>query len=122
MATGGNNLYVPREIIIEILRRLPVKSLVRFRAVCKDWRNLLKSPSFIKEHYHHSTHKNPLLVFDVYNRNSIYSLLCSLRYEKETVKAERILEMDSLRRVRRLIGSSNGLLCVALDCKKDDTA
>ncbi|KAI9127070.1 hypothetical protein K1719_001629 [Acacia pycnantha] len=121
MATGGNNSYLPQEIIIEILKRLRVKWLVRFRAVCKDWRNLLKSPSFIEEHYHHSTHKNPLLVCHVNNRNPIYSPLCSLRYEKETVKAERILEMDCLRRVNGLIGSSNDLLCVRLDFEKDDT-
>ena len=120
-ATGGDNPYLPLEIIIDILKRLRVKSLLRFRAVCKDWRNLLESPSFIEEHYHHSANEYPLLVCHVYNRNSIYSPLCSLRYDKETVKAERILEMDSLRRVSCLIGSSNSLLCVALDFEKDDT-
>ncbi|KAK4254252.1 hypothetical protein QN277_009656 [Acacia crassicarpa] len=47
-ATGGDNPYLPPEIIIDILKRLCVKSLLRFRAVCKDWRNLLKSPFSLK--------------------------------------------------------------------------
>ncbi|KAK4254249.1 hypothetical protein QN277_009653 [Acacia crassicarpa] len=111
-ATGGDNLYLPPEIIIDILKRLRVKSLLRFRAVCKDWRNLLKSPFFIEEHYHHSAHKSPLLTCHVSNHNPNYWPLCLFRLEKETVEAERIHLMDSLRRVSCIIGSSNGLLCV----------
>ncbi|KAI9095736.1 hypothetical protein K1719_026296 [Acacia pycnantha] len=119
-ATGGDNLYLPLEIIIDILKRLRVKSLLRFRAVCKDWRNLLKSPFFIEEHYHHSAIKSPLLTCHVSNRNPIGSPLCLFRFEKETVEAERMHLMDSLRRVSCIIGSSNGLLCVKLGDAIDD--
>ncbi|KAI9126954.1 hypothetical protein K1719_001513 [Acacia pycnantha] len=109
-ATRVDDPYLPRDIIIDILKRLRVKSLLRFRAVCKDWRNLLKSPSFIEEHYHHSAHKSPLLTCHVSNCNPTYSTLCLFRFEKETVEAERIPLIDSFKRVTGIIGSSNGLL------------
>ncbi|KAI9127234.1 hypothetical protein K1719_001793 [Acacia pycnantha] len=119
-ATGGDNPYLPREIIIDILKRLRVKSLLRFRAVCKGWRNLLKSPYFIEEYYQHTAHKSPLLTCHVCNLNPTYSPLCLFRFEKETVEAERIPLMDSLKRVSGIMGSSHGLLFVKLGDEKDD--
>ncbi|XP_010686908.2 F-box protein CPR1 [Beta vulgaris subsp. vulgaris] len=37
----------PTEIIAEILSRLPVKSLLRIKCVCKSWSSLIKTPNFI---------------------------------------------------------------------------
>ncbi|KAI9127169.1 hypothetical protein K1719_001728 [Acacia pycnantha] len=114
MATGCKNLFLPPEMITDILKRLRVKFLVRFQSVCKDWRNLLKSPSFIKEHYHHSIHNNCLFICHIYHRNDGFWPPCLLRYEKGTVEIERLPVMDSLGPVSDLVGSSNGLLCVKL--------
>ncbi|XP_054778160.1 putative F-box protein At5g62060 [Prosopis cineraria] len=66
--------YLPEEIIRNILRRLPVKSLIRFQCVCKHWKNLIKSPSFIADHLHHSNHQNPLLLFDYRDHNRAMNL------------------------------------------------
>ncbi|KAL0321085.1 UNVERIFIED_CONTAM: F-box protein CPR1 [Sesamum radiatum] len=41
---------LPAEIIEDILRRLPVKSLKRFRAVAKSWCFLIDSENFVKLH------------------------------------------------------------------------
>ncbi|KAI9127190.1 hypothetical protein K1719_001749 [Acacia pycnantha] len=114
MATGCENLFLPPEMITDILQRLRVKCLVRFQSVCKDWRNLLKSPPFIKEHYHHSIHNNCLFICHIYHRNDGYWPPCLLRFEKETVEIERLPVMDSLGPVTDLVGFSNGLLCVTL--------
>lgn len=38
------------DMMIEILTRLPVKSLIRFRCVCKSWYTSFKSPNFIYKH------------------------------------------------------------------------
>ncbi|OMO85417.1 hypothetical protein COLO4_21633 [Corchorus olitorius] len=49
-----NTEYLPEEICIDILERLPVKSLYRFKAVCKPWKSLVSSPSFIDRQYDRS--------------------------------------------------------------------
>ncbi|GJM98500.1 hypothetical protein PR202_ga15521 [Eleusine coracana subsp. coracana] len=38
------------DVIEEILLRLPVSSLLRFRRVCKQWCNMINDPRFIREH------------------------------------------------------------------------
>ncbi|QCE15609.1 F-box protein 22 [Vigna unguiculata] len=43
------------ELIIEILLRLPVKSLVRFKCVCKSWLSLLSDPYFAISHFQRLT-------------------------------------------------------------------
>ena len=44
---------LPTEIIVAVLCRMPVKDLLRCRAVCKWWRSLLDGPDFIKMHLDH---------------------------------------------------------------------
>ncbi|RVW69520.1 F-box protein CPR1 [Vitis vinifera] len=41
---------LPLHIIENILLRLPVKSLIRSRCVCKAWRTLISHPHFVKSH------------------------------------------------------------------------
>ncbi|CAJ1835301.1 unnamed protein product [Sphenostylis stenocarpa] len=44
-------LVLPPEVIREILLRLPVKSLLRFKSVCKSWLSLISDPQFGISHY-----------------------------------------------------------------------
>ncbi|KAG5554862.1 hypothetical protein RHGRI_012432 [Rhododendron griersonianum] len=46
---------LPDEIISDILSRLPVVSLCRFRCVSKSWRSLISHPHFITTHLNRST-------------------------------------------------------------------
>ncbi|XP_047065421.1 putative F-box protein At2g02030 [Lolium rigidum] len=43
----------PEEIQQEILARLPPKSLLRCRAVCRSWRRLASDPAFLLHHHRH---------------------------------------------------------------------
>ncbi|KAM7488523.1 hypothetical protein LguiB_026007 [Lonicera macranthoides] len=45
------NIYIPQVIIDDILSRLPVISLLRFKSVCKLWHSTISSPSFYKREY-----------------------------------------------------------------------
>ena len=42
---------LPQELIREILLRLPVKSLLRFKCVCKSFLSLISDPQFVISHY-----------------------------------------------------------------------
>ncbi|KAJ0770204.1 putative F-box domain-containing protein [Helianthus annuus] len=48
-------LSVPIEIIEDILSRLPVESILRFRSVSKPWLSRISDPSFTKLHFTRST-------------------------------------------------------------------
>ncbi|XP_026423690.1 F-box/kelch-repeat protein At3g06240-like, partial [Papaver somniferum] len=43
----------PEEIIVDILKRLPVKSVLKFRCVCKKWYNILNDLEFLKKQQNH---------------------------------------------------------------------
>nr|ADZ74123.1 S-haplotype-specific F-box protein [Prunus pseudocerasus] len=47
-----------KEIVIDILVRLPVKSLVRFLCTCKSWSDLIGSSSFVSTHLHRNVTKH----------------------------------------------------------------
>ncbi|THG07725.1 hypothetical protein TEA_026665 [Camellia sinensis var. sinensis] len=50
------------DVVIEILSRLPVKSLLRFKYVCRYWYTLIKSPDFISKHFNQENNNGHLLV------------------------------------------------------------
>jgi len=45
------NHTLPLELTREILLRLPVRSVLRFKRVCKSWHALISSPQFAISHY-----------------------------------------------------------------------
>ncbi|XP_073029423.1 F-box/kelch-repeat protein At3g06240-like [Primulina eburnea] len=53
---------LPTDVLIQVLIRLPVKSIVKFRSVSKTWRDLIKSPMFVQEHQKRGRKQRVLLV------------------------------------------------------------
>ncbi|CAL5069515.1 unnamed protein product [Urochloa decumbens] len=49
---------VSEELIFEILVRLPVQTLMRFKSVCKAWHAIISDPFFIRMHLQQSTHRH----------------------------------------------------------------
>ncbi|KAI8557007.1 hypothetical protein RHMOL_Rhmol05G0300400 [Rhododendron molle] len=63
--------HLPFEITIEILSRLPVKSLLRFKSVCKTWYDLIKTHYFVSKHLQtQSTLNSTSLLVTTYNRKT----------------------------------------------------
>ncbi|XP_024185413.1 F-box/kelch-repeat protein At3g23880 isoform X2 [Rosa chinensis] len=122
------------DVIAEILARLPVKSLMRFRCVCKSWRALISESYFVKKHLSYeergiteSAHRlifmlDPPLVLD-------YEALKSMKDDDygdgDGAGAQFAVTQldfpvtksipDSGNRVA--VGSCNGLVCVQVDCE-----
>ncbi|KAK4256290.1 hypothetical protein QN277_009175 [Acacia crassicarpa] len=108
-ATYSDVLFLPHEIIRNILKRLPVKSLIRFQCVCKDWKNLMQIPSFIEDHLQQSTHQNPSLLLECTGTNipllrRLILLDCRLQ-----VRGVQNLPWNA-----SIVGSCNGLLCLEI--------
>ncbi|XP_012843206.1 PREDICTED: putative F-box protein At3g16210 [Erythranthe guttata] len=49
---------LPADMIEFILSKLPVKSLLRFKSVCKSWNTIISDPVFIRNHRHLSMFSN----------------------------------------------------------------
>ncbi|KAK8652658.1 hypothetical protein V6N13_126684 [Hibiscus sabdariffa] len=47
----------PRDVVVNILSRLPVKYLVQLKCVCKAWQSLISDPYFVKLQLAHNCHR-----------------------------------------------------------------
>ncbi|GJT15863.1 zinc finger, CCHC-type containing protein [Tanacetum coccineum] len=82
--------FVPFDIQSEIMKRLPVKSLLQFRSVSKQWKSFIDSPKFIKSY--HVNHTNPqhhlLVVYKVQKlRWLLFGILLSVDIDIPIPKA-----------------------------------
>lgn len=107
---------LPHELIVEILKRLPAKSLLRFRCVCKSWSTLITSPDFIAAYniLNTTNPSNTQILFRNYSETlnkEIYTLHC----DNPTFDLHTELEFPftSFNPYFRIVGSCNGLVCLA---------
>ncbi|CAI0433591.1 unnamed protein product [Linum tenue] len=112
----------PRDIIIEIFTRLPVKSLVRFRCVSKSFKTIISSPEFIKYHLRRlksSTYSYPFLLIPSTSKlgyrscpvESLYMNPQQLGFA-DLDHSPFLIEAD--RKPFWVVGSCDGLICVAI--------
>ncbi|XVF75499.1 hypothetical protein PTKIN_Ptkin13bG0192500 [Pterospermum kingtungense] len=69
MATRTSNGDWPADMLSEILSKLPIKSILRFKCVAKTWCILSKNPNFVSKHLSLSKKNNYLLV-EYHDRNN----------------------------------------------------
>ncbi|KAF5751171.1 hypothetical protein HS088_TW02G00181 [Tripterygium wilfordii] len=108
--------YVPQEVLFEILLRVPVKSLLRCRCVCKSWYSLISNPDFISNHtkrtalYSTNTH----LVLRRYASDDQEETF-TLHYDDDELFGD-CQKLDfpfkSSRDYFHIVGSCNGVLCL----------
>ncbi|XP_058215573.1 F-box protein CPR1-like isoform X2 [Rhododendron vialii] len=98
---------LPDEIIFDILSRLPVVSLCRFRCVSKPWRSLISHPHFIRTQIANNKHERVILRRD----DNLYSVdLESSQFGDKSVQA--ILKIPTEYLGFDVYGSCDGLLLI----------
>ncbi|KAL6564709.1 hypothetical protein OROMI_016159 [Orobanche minor] len=77
-----SGVYPPDEVTEEILWRLPVKVLLRFRCVSKSWRGLIGSERFVRIHHGRRTgnpsHAHHHMIRCVWSQGAVQQSLASL--------------------------------------------
>ncbi|KAF8030251.1 hypothetical protein BT93_E2639 [Corymbia citriodora subsp. variegata] len=103
---------LPVDLVTEILDRLPVKSLLRFRAVSRLWRFMIDSPEFAKSHLSRSFESTANLSLFLRHSSSLYFLdLGSV--PGVPVVSEMNYPLMCYSDQIRVLGSCNGLLCIS---------
>ncbi|XP_059650119.1 F-box protein At3g08750-like [Cornus florida] len=106
---NSNFYHLPEEILIQILVRLPVKSLLRFKSVCQHWYSLITDSAFIQVHLKTSS-QNSYIILGNYQYQAKY--LYSIHYDDESFREyyEPQLPSHILKQSLSLHGSCNGLI------------
>ncbi|XP_065049479.1 putative F-box protein At2g02030 [Musa acuminata AAA Group] len=106
-------VFIPEDLVSMILMCLPVKSIVRFKSVSRDWHRTISSKSFITSHLHQERRIQPTLSFLQHiTRIRMYRYEEAGRLDKATLFFETVTE-----RIKRCIDDSlhsDGLLLVSV--------
>ncbi|XP_021854012.1 F-box/kelch-repeat protein At3g23880-like [Spinacia oleracea] len=117
------DLPIPEDLISDhILPRLPVRSLIRFKSVCKSWLRVISSPSFVKSHLLQSLSSRTCFFVrglpiskDIPIRTA--PTYCYLYYSKNNenklvpLDVQREFQLDLEYGRKSVVGSCNGLIC-----------
>ncbi|XP_041991805.1 F-box/kelch-repeat protein At3g23880-like [Salvia splendens] len=107
--------YFPADLWIEILLKLPVKSLIRFTAVSKSWRSLITSPNFTSLHLSNSQKNRAILRhYDEHDKQEHYRLLEFAAKNGAFAinsSSEFDFPLNSQIGYYRIVGSCDGLVC-----------
>ena len=106
ICTRNENLFDVEDIIINILSRLPVKSLMICKSVSKQWWRLISSPNFMRLQLIRSQ-ENPIYVFYP------YSCRCHSEHFLTKIDGETTETLPGCNRryFKGMICSFNGLIC-----------
>ncbi|KAH0707238.1 F-box/kelch-repeat protein At3g23880-like [Solanum tuberosum] len=116
---------LPPELITEILLRVPVKSLLKFRSVSKFWLTLISSRQFIKNHLSLSANNKEdthhVLIYGqsrYYKGNFKECLFRSLFNDSVTEAFDLKYPIENDSKLFNVLGSCNGLIFLAdyLEC------
>ncbi|XP_030442725.1 F-box protein At3g07870-like [Syzygium oleosum] len=100
---------LPHDVAVEVLKRLPVGSLLRCRCVCRPWRAAIDDPRFAALHLRHSAldASNRYLV-SIDWRDPVHSLHSPFADPLQIEIPFVTPPPDSY----RVVGSCNGLICI----------
>ncbi|KAJ0801406.1 putative F-box domain-containing protein [Helianthus annuus] len=109
---------LPDDLMCNVLSRLPVKTIIRYKCVCKKWRDLVSDSYFVNLHLSRS--REALMIFNYYKPFRPGNLLWVEIGHKALVQVKRLVLTEYCAHVscywRSQVGSVNGLICSAYKC------
>ncbi|PHT43579.1 hypothetical protein CQW23_17604 [Capsicum baccatum] len=104
--------YLPKELMIYIFTRLPIKSILRCTRVCRSWYSLINSPNFISTHLNQSTDDYILIQpYSIVPKVEIYALFHKNENLDQDIQFDFPFDCSSCYFI--IVGSCNGILCFA---------
>ncbi|KAM0029296.1 putative F-box domain-containing protein [Helianthus debilis subsp. tardiflorus] len=94
---------LPKNLILDVLSRLPVKTIIHCKCVCKKWRDLVSDPYFVQIHLSRS---RQCLMIQEGKTSDLPGNLEWVEIEHDNVDPVKTLDHDSFP-----VGSVNGLIC-----------
>jgi F-box interacting protein len=104
-------VFAGRTHRVEILVRLPVKSLIQYKCVCKTWKSLISDPQFAKSHLLSSNAHPQLVVSVIIGIANCHFVSYPLKLLLDNPSTPVETATLTTRHCTRIIGSCNGLLC-----------
>ncbi|XP_026410624.1 putative F-box protein At1g50870 [Papaver somniferum] len=109
------------DVVVVLLSRLPVKSLMRFKCVCKRWKLIIEDPHFIHSHLTHSETRPCLFV--LLPKSKPWEG-CARDYESfisaDLHLSGRAANVHTIRKTkllyREILGPITGLVCLVDNC------
>ena len=112
---GASEINLNEEIVMEILLRLPVKSLIKFNCVCRGWRDLINSRHFINMHLCLAQSTEYIIVKRLRDEDNKNVLSFHSPADESLLAAAPELELPELDEANwplQLIGPCNGIVCL----------
>ncbi|AES79308.1 putative F-box domain-containing protein [Medicago truncatula] len=108
-------VFLPGELIVEVLSFLPVKSLMRLKCVSKSWKYLISEPSFAKLHLNRTTQDavRTIVSYHMHSRDVSFTVFRLLENPPIIINLPKnpyhqLNDKDC----HYIVGSCNGLLCL----------
>ena len=106
-------LFLPDELIAEILSHLSVKNILKFKCLSKSWNTFISDPTFVQMHLKKSSQNSHLMAFfwDGFGRVNVKPVPVHLLLKNPSIN----VDSNDLYRLSShcmVVGSCNGLLCL----------
>ncbi|KAK1417151.1 hypothetical protein QVD17_26273 [Tagetes erecta] len=110
--------YISNDLMVDVIERLPPKSIIRFRSLSKYWHSRIATPEFVRNHRLRRSKKPHKLIIrhliycGKYKFKSIYTLHSGDQLPGCGYIGNPGVEFPYPRRANELVGSCNGILCL----------
>ncbi|KAL3501548.1 hypothetical protein ACH5RR_035997 [Cinchona calisaya] len=109
---------LPDDILVEILSKLPAKSVLVCRCVCRSWKDLTSTPEFLALHL--NKNRVPTIVVQqrtICDSKKEISLIDCWGATEKTTRTPRKISVSSDSQIPEFLYACNGLLIFLEDCK-----